>query len=29
MPDFLTGILLAITTLLVVLVWIDLYHLEE
>ncbi len=29
MPDFLTVVLASVTTLLVVLVWVDLYHLEE
>jgi len=29
MPDFLTVVLGSVTTLLVVLVWIDLYHLED
>ena len=29
MPDFLTLVLASVTTLLVVLVWVDLYHLEE
>lgn len=29
MPDFLTLILASVTTLLIVLIWVDLYHLEE
>ena len=29
MPDFLTVVLASVTTLLIVLVWVDLYHLEE
>ena len=29
MPDFLTVVLASVTTLLIVLVWDDLYHLEE
>lgn len=29
MPDFLTVVLASVTTLLIVLIWVDLYHLEE